>query len=225
MEQVFSQEKFRKALLKWVVVCGQPFTEVQQDAFVEMVKTLNPEAVTISATTIKRDVMGEFTIEAEKVKQYISSVPGKISFTIDGWTSKNVLAFLAIRTHFINVDWKYESLLLDFVPVDGSHTGFNMSQVFVDCLKRFEIPMWKVMGITMDNVASNDTLMEWLESHGLSATDNRVRCLAHILNLSVQDLMSSLKIALSNEMNIPMFEDSEESDEEVCFIIINSQRV
>lgn len=56
------------------------------------------------------------------------------------------------------------------------------------------------MGITLDNVVSNGTFMECLQAHGIqilthvSAVSNRVRCLAHVLNLSVQDLLNSLKV-------------------------------
>lgn len=76
------------------------------------------------------------------------------------------------------------------------------------------------MGITMDNVSSkefyslvssNDIFMEHLEGHGIqivtnvSAASNRVRCLTHILNLSVKDLLNSLKVLLN-------YEDAEEKD-------------
>lgn len=32
-KKVFSQEKFQKALIKWIVMCDQPFTEPQQHTF------------------------------------------------------------------------------------------------------------------------------------------------------------------------------------------------
>lgn len=198
--------------MKWVVVCDQPFSETQQEAFIDMINTLNPKAKVISPTTLKRDLIATFRVKLEEVRSRMSVVPGKISFTIDGWTSKNVLSFVSIRSHFINADWKYESVLLDFLHVDGSHSGLNMCNIFLDCLRRFEIPLSKVMGITMDNVSSNDAFMEHLEKHGIqivtnvSAATNRVRCLTHILNLSVQDLLKSLKVSLK-------YEDAEE---DVC---------
>lgn len=45
--QVFSQENFRKALLRWVIECNQPFTEPQQNAFVAVIRTLNLDAKVI----------------------------------------------------------------------------------------------------------------------------------------------------------------------------------
>lgn len=108
------------------MVCDQPFTETQQEAFNKMVNTLNPKAKVISPTTVKRDLIVTFGVKLEQVKSRMSTVPGKISFTLDGWTSKNVLSFISIRSHFINVEWKYESVLLDFVHVDGSHKGIDL---------------------------------------------------------------------------------------------------
>lgn len=154
-------------MLKWVILSDQPFTEVQNEAFLDMLKTLNPEAKSVSDKTIKRDSMAAFLLEFEKNKLHISKVPGKISFTLDGWTSRNVLAFVAIRAHYINTDWNYESVLLDFVEVDG-HKGSDISSVFLDCLKRYDIPLSKVISITMDNAEPNNTFMDILATHGIS---------------------------------------------------------
>lgn len=188
-----------------------------------MLKTLNPEAKSVSDKTIKRDSIKNFSLEFEKVKSRIKEVPGKISFTLDGWTSRNVLAFVAIRAHYINTEWNYESVLLDFVKVDG-HSGPELCDIFIDCLKRYSIPLSKIMAITMDNVESNNTFMSSLATHGvtiqtiISSDGNRVRCLAHVLNLSVQDIMKSLKISLTLDDDQPEdevdFSDEEEDEVE-----------
>lgn len=131
----------------------------------------------------------------------LKKVPGKISFT-DAWTSKNVLPFMAIRAHWISSDWAYETVLLDFSHIDGKHDGKNFRSMFVQCLERFQIPLSKMLALTMDNVSSNDTFMEFLRLHGIelgvkiTAEENRVRCILHILNLVVQDILQFLKIPL-----------------------------
>ncbi|KAJ6648470.1 hypothetical protein Bhyg_03700, partial [Pseudolycoriella hygida] len=56
----FSQERYREALIKYIVVCNQPFTEVEQQAFLDMIHILNPAAITISSSTVKRDIMKKF---------------------------------------------------------------------------------------------------------------------------------------------------------------------
>lgn len=85
------------------MTCNQPFSEVEQEAFLEMVKTLNPQAESISDSTMKRDLMAAYLKKVEEIKEYLKKVPGKISFTVDAWTSKNVLPFMAVRAHRMEI--------------------------------------------------------------------------------------------------------------------------
>lgn len=202
-------------MLKWIVTCNQPFTEVEQEAFLEMVKTLNPQAESISDSTMKRDLMATYLKKVEEIKEHLKKVPGKISFTVDAWTSKNMLPFMAVRAHWINTEWKYETVLLDFMYIDGGHSGKELCDLFIKCVKRFEIPLSKILAVTMDN-ATNDTFMSELEKHGIevdvdiSKDEHQVRCMAHILNLSVQDILSSLNIPLNYEDDESACEDLED---------------
>lgn len=183
----------------------QPFIESTNEYFLEMIKTLNSNAVTVGNQTVKRDIMEMFATKVEEIKAKLKKATGKFSFTLDAWTSKNMLPFMAIRTHWIDEDWVYRTVLLDFCYIEGKHDGENFCKIFLECLKRFEIPLLKVLAITMDNATSNDTFMEALEKHGIklgtniSSIENRVRCMPHILNLAVQDILDSLKVPINNE--------------------------
>lgn len=193
-------------------MCDQPFSQCEEGFFLKMVKILNPTAVTISGQTVKRDIMKLFGEKTEQIKAMMAKIPGKLSFTIDAWTSKNVIAFMAIRAHWMAEDWAYHSVILDFSYIEGKHSGQNLCKLFVDCLTRFAIPLCKVMAVTMDNVYSNDTFMDFLKKHGihvgtnLSAADNRVRCMPHILNLSVQATLAELKLSLADADEIDEWE-------------------
>lgn len=203
--QVFSQERYRESLIKWIINSDQPFCTCQQEDFVELLKNLNPEAAALSAQTVKRDIMKKFEESLAKVKDRLSKVSSKIAFTVDAWTSKNVLPFLDIRAHWINDDWTYESVMVDFSFIEGDHKGKSLCKIFVDCLVRFGIPLSKVSSVTMDNVSSNDTFMDFLSQHAIAAgtyiskPNNRIRCLPHVLNLAVQDILADLKVPLNFE--------------------------
>lgn len=138
--QVFSQEKFRAALLKWIVVCDQPYSEPQREAFVEMIKTLNPDAHIVSDKTVHADLMTTYHAKFAELITEVSSVPGKISLTMDLWTSKSVLSFMAIRGHWLDGDWNYQSKLFEFSYVEDAHTGENLGNILNDCLTRLKIP-------------------------------------------------------------------------------------
>ncbi|KAJ6647836.1 Zinc finger BED domain-containing protein RICESLEEPER 2, partial [Pseudolycoriella hygida] len=191
---VFKQEKFRQALLKWVVMCGQPFSAPKDQAFVDLMKCLNPLARIVCDKTIRADLMVEYERKVEELKTELAAVPGKISITLDGWTSKHGLPFLAIRGYWVDEQWQLKSKLLDFAYIEGNHDGRNHSIILSECLRRLNVRFSEILGITADNASSNDKLFDWLDSCGVSAVTSQIRCLAHVINLAVQDMLAALKV-------------------------------
>ena len=66
--QKYSPQNFRENLMKWVVMSNQPFTEVQNPSFINVMKSLNPTAELPSDKTIKRDIMSTFAVKLELLK-------------------------------------------------------------------------------------------------------------------------------------------------------------
>lgn len=213
---MFSQEKFRKALIKWIIISDQPFTEPQQETFVELIRTLNQNAQVISDKTVRADIVEIYEEKFEEVKGFLAQITGKVSISLDGWTSRNVLPFLAIRGHWLDTDFNYHSILFDFSYVPGKHNGWKHSYIFRDCLSRLNIATTKILGVTGDNAGSNDTFFDWMEDHGLSKSLNQLRCLCHVLNLAAQDLLSLLKISYTDS-NVESVTTEDPEDEDFDF--------
>lgn len=214
--QVFSQDTFRKALIKWIVICDQPFTEPQQEAFVELIHTLNPNAQVISDKTVRADIIETYEEKFSELKDLLAQIPGKMSITLDGWTSRNVLPFLAIRGHWLDIDFNYHSILFDFSYIHGKHSGWKHSCIFRDCLSRLNIPISKILGVTGDNAASNDTFFDWMTEHGLSKLLNQLRCLCHVFNLAAQDFLALLKVS-NPENDVEDVDADDTADEDYDF--------
>jgi hypothetical protein len=76
----------------------------------------------------------------KKIKFFqLKNVPGKLSFTIDGWTSPNVISFLGITCHYVDNDWQIQEVLLDFVSFTGPYSGENIAAVFAKSLQDMNI--------------------------------------------------------------------------------------
>lgn len=62
-----------------------------------------------------------------------------------------------------------------------------------------KLSILKIFAITSDNASNNDTFMRYLEdvcqnkSINFNAVDNHCRCIAHIMNLAVQDILKQIK--------------------------------
>jgi len=108
-----------KGLVKWIIINQHPFTIVEELKFIDYIHILNPDAVLISADTIKRKIMDLYTVNIDKMQESFQDILGKISFTLDVWTSPSTKSFLAITAHYIDKDWKLRNVLVDFIQIFG----------------------------------------------------------------------------------------------------------
>lgn len=104
-----------------------------------MIKRLRPEVKFISADTITKDISNAFKNEQTLIQNKLQNTPSKISFTLDGWTSKNQKPFLGITAHWVGEFWDLNQITLEFHPLEGSYSGENLSKVLVKVLKEYGI--------------------------------------------------------------------------------------
>jgi len=108
-----------------------------------------------SANTTKREIMRCRREKAEQLGDRLRNVDSKTSVTFDCWTWPNVKAFLEITAHYIDDDWVLRSLVLDFVPLLGQHSGEDLCDAFVATGDRLGVPL-KLLSVTTDNAANID---------------------------------------------------------------------
>jgi hypothetical protein len=124
----------------------------------------------------------------------------KVSIAVDGWTSPNKMAILSIIGYFVTDDWHLAEIQLGFQQIRGQHSGSNMASTIIDILTRYGISDGRFQGITTDNCGSNFTMSEEIEKtlrimgREWSSANNHVRCMAHVIQLSLGAFMSKLKI-------------------------------
>lgn len=128
----------------------------------------------------------------------------RISVALDCWTSPFGQAFMAITGYFIDADWVYREVLLGFKPLHGTHTGVNLSAVLMETLIEHEIQE-RIFELTTDNASNNKTLVDTLQQSLLQQSSSRgfnvirIPCLAHVIQLSLNQLLDRLKAVPENE--------------------------
>lgn len=128
----------------------------------------------------------------------------KLSISLDCWTSPFQQAFMAITGYFIDSDWQYREVLLGFEPLSGKHSGINLSAVVLEILQRYNIQD-RILAITTDNASNNSKLVsaldESIQSLSLDpeTTVIRVPCMAHVIQLSLKQLLGQMKANPVNE--------------------------
>ena len=114
----------------------------------------------------------------------------KIHLTFDCWTSQDyVRTFMATIAHFVNHEFKYCEWLIDFISIEGRHTGKTFVEYVFKALEDWKLT-GKVMTVVGDNASNNDTLAVHLGSL-LNRKMPRGRCMSHIINLGAQALLGN----------------------------------
>src|SRR5438105_3213729 len=98
---------------------------------------------------------------------------------------------MKVTAHFIDNGWNLHKKVISFFQVKG-HKGDDIGKNLQRCL--VEWGLGKVMTITVDNASANDSgityLRKQLNNARTSITGGKylhMRCVAHIINLIVQD--------------------------------------
>jgi hypothetical protein len=165
---------------------------------------LNPAALTCSIDDTGR--RKRFKREKARVRRVLQGVLGRISFAVDAWTSRNMHAFLGITAHWIDAEWQPRHVVLDVPPLLGSHEGENLCRTFTTTCRDIRV-LPKLLGGTTDKAKNNDTFLANLETacqdQGIpfGCESTHVRCIAHVINLAVQDFLGALNsAALDSDM-------------------------
>lgn len=120
----------------------------------------------------------------------------RIHLTVDAWTGQNHNPYLGITGHWMDSEFVKHDLVLDLVRLHGHHSGESMARAVEAVLKTFGIE--KSLGaVVTDNASNNTTMCAALQvggivSDGWQAKDFHVPCMAHVMNLSAQELIKTI---------------------------------
>ncbi|PWA56714.1 zinc finger BED domain-containing protein RICESLEEPER 2 [Artemisia annua] len=173
-----------------------PKTQKQQQTILEFKKNASGEAcngrvVLPSRHKLSRDVSKYYLDERSKLLAYLSKSTTTIHLTTDSWTSScQRTNYMVVTAHFIDDDWNMHKRIINFRPIE-SHRADDISADLLKCIVGWGIK--NVMTMTVDNAPRNDKAISYLIKKFPNARlydDGKhfhVRCMAHILNLIVQE--------------------------------------
>ncbi|KAF3637652.1 hypothetical protein FXO38_23636 [Capsicum annuum] len=120
----------------------------------------------------------------------------RICLTTDTWTSVQRINYMYLTAHFIDRDWVFHKRILNFCPIT-SHQGNHLVECISNCFLDWNVD--NVFSVTVDNASSNNitvsALSKKLDMWGTNIMDGKhlyVRCIAHILNLIMQDGLNEI---------------------------------
>jgi hypothetical protein len=209
------QQVLEKNLLHWIVSEKQAFTTIESPTFRQIFQDISGIALPFSSRhTLRQRLMDDFNVQRLQLKEELATTCKTIGLSLDVWTSKNHLPIIGIIGHWLTEEFEYREKVLEFTELHGAHSGENLATAVESTLIELGLEQ-KLISITGDNASNNETMASEL-FHSLSnrlqfqkkdarllyqGLDSYIRCLAHILNLIVKDILRALKSGDVEEAN------------------------
>ncbi|KAF7572495.1 hypothetical protein PtrM4_074000 [Pyrenophora tritici-repentis] len=191
----FNIQEFRLAAVTWLVENNLPLSQFESSSFRNMIQLASVEAeldsATINSIRVSRYVIRLYNYLLPKVVASLSESMSKVHISFDGWTTKGgKRGYLGIVAHYVDSSGELRDLPIALPQLTGAHTGEAMAEVVMAIFKQFEITVGKLGYFVLDNAHNNNTTINTLALQmGFSATERRLRCGPHTLNLIGQMLL------------------------------------
>lgn len=222
----YDQDKVRESIAHFILMHEHPFSIVEQEGFIYMMKTTNCLFQKISRGTIKNDCMAVYESEKKKLKSLLTKI-NKISLTTDCWKSNSQqIEYMVVTGHFIDSDWLLQKRVLSFVHVPPPRGGVELADALFKCIHEWGIES-KVFSLSVDNATYNDVVIRIMKSTFLSSGKLllggklfHIRCCAHILNILVQDGLKEIKDITHNiRESVKFLKYSEARMQKFCEVV------
>ncbi|XP_031101973.1 zinc finger BED domain-containing protein RICESLEEPER 2-like [Ipomoea triloba] len=189
----FDATAIRKSVAEMIIIDELPFRFVEAKRFRKCMFTACPRFRMPSRWTVARDCYKIYLDEKKNVSNILKSSCARVSLTTDSWTSLQRVNYMCLTLHYIDNEWKVHKRILNFCPI-SSHKGEDIGKAIEKCLRDWGLD--NVFTITVDNASSNDVATGYLRKKfnnlGSSILDGKflhMRCIAHIVNLVVNDAL------------------------------------
>ncbi|XP_065315835.1 uncharacterized protein LOC135924669 [Gordionus sp. m RMFG-2023] len=181
-----SKDKFDSQIIKYIINGNHPYTTCDDEDFVELINTLQPNMKIICRQTLTSRISKYFVqmkdILIEKLLE-----PNYVCTTADCWTAFN-RSYIGITVHWIDVEkLERRSAILACQRLQGRHTYDAISKALTAVFKEFHIQNKNICTIT-DNASNFSKAFRVFSCPSIIMEEDSVSDIEYI---SIEDIMSS----------------------------------
>ncbi|CAM4609835.1 unnamed protein product [Leuciscus chuanchicus] len=156
------KEDITKGIVHYIAQDMRPVNTVEGECFENMFKIVEPRYTVPAQETVMRALRSRFDGLKVNVNQLLQSSEA-VGLTTDLWSSLRMEAYMTVTAHFIDADWKMNSVVLETKQMDEAHTGENVAVRLTQVADAYHIPPEKRVSVVTDNTANMVLSVELLK--------------------------------------------------------------
>ena len=214
MASAFDEATFRRLLVRWIVCDNVSFRQVDSEPFREFIRYISPRGGDSMPTdkTIRSWIMSAYALHKVLIASLLGKAISKIHICFDLWTSGNQMSLDGVTAHFIDSDFKSQSLVLGAPQQVGRHTGEKIGEQVIEVLRSYGIQGSQLGYFVLDNASNNDGAMDVIaREFGFDKTERRLRCAGHVINLIARSLLYGFDKNLFEEEELELIGKAEDN--------------
>lgn len=165
-------------IAKMVILHDYPTHMVEQPGFIDFVQTLQPHLSMVNLDSVHSEIGAIYLREKQVLANFLAGIPGRVSLTMDLWTSDQTLGYAIMTGHFIDADWRLQHRVLKFVAVPYPESEVAFNHAIVSCLSDWGLES-KLFALTLDQSFANEAVVGNLK--GLLSIQNPHMLKGHFL--------------------------------------------
>lgn len=166
-----------------------PYSIVEGTGFKKLMKTVAPLYQVPCRKTITDLIDTKYEEKKTLIKQKLKCIKN-VCLTIDEWKDMQLRSFLGVTVHFIE-NFEIKSMSIACEPLHDNHTGEYLSDMILKVCEDWGLPNEKIVSVTTDNGSNIVKAIEITFGRA-----KHIRCLAHTLNLVVENSVNSTEVKL-----------------------------
>ncbi|GJY21114.1 zinc finger BED domain-containing protein RICESLEEPER 2-like protein [Tanacetum coccineum] len=210
---VYNPDVLREQFAGLVIQRGLPFNHFDDEQTTRVFqKHLQPRYSHVSRTTLKRDAMKLWVMAKQAIIDRFLQINTNVNLTTDVWTPPHGVpgSYICVTAHWIEPGtWQMMKRVIAFEDFPVPHTGSALAKTLINVFVKFKLEN-KIMSITLDNASNNTSAIGKLRLKYEPPMEGRFyhsRCVAHIINLCVQDGLAVKEINTIKESFKTMLKD------------------
>jgi hypothetical protein len=148
------------SVVSYIIAEKKAFDTVEKESFIRMLANFDKNYELPTRQSLSEKIIPRKFEDAKLILKEVLKNINSLAITCDGWTSLANNSYLGVTAHFINSEFKLDSLTLACKHMPISHTGENLANMLLQIFSDYSIEH-KVTNIVCDGASNMIKLFEF----------------------------------------------------------------